>query len=239
MNIRRAVVAHLVLSLIAVSAAAQTYPGAKEGTWVAREFRFHTGEIMSELRLHYWTVGEPSGEPVLILHGTTQSGASMLAPPFAGELFGPGQPLDASRYFIVLPDAIGHGQSGKPSDGLRAKFPRYNYDDMVDAHYLLLTEGLRLRHLRMVLGNSMGGMQTWIWGVKHPDARVRSHRGDARKKRTTSTPATSISSSSPRRPTELNAQLRSLWLLNEMKYAKPAGFALKFPVNTVSTIHSP
>jgi homoserine O-acetyltransferase len=169
MNIRRAVVAHLVLSLIAVSAAAQTYPGAKEGTWVAREFRFHTGEIMSELRLHYWTVGEPSGEPVLILHGTTQSGASMLAPPFAGELFGPGQPLDASRYFIVLPDAIGHGQSGKPSDGLRAKFPRYNYDDMVDAHYLLLTEGLRLRHLRMVLGNSMGGMQTWIWGVKHPE----------------------------------------------------------------------
>jgi homoserine O-acetyltransferase/O-succinyltransferase len=89
----------------------------------------------------------------------------MLAPPFAGELFGPGQPLDASRYFIVLPDAIGHGQSSKPSDGLRAKFPRYNYDDMVDAHYLLLTEGLGLRHLRMVLGNSMGGMQTWNWAL--------------------------------------------------------------------------
>jgi homoserine O-acetyltransferase len=93
----------------------------------------------------------------------------MLSPAFAGELFGPGQPLDASKYYIILPDSIGHGKSAKPSDGLRAKFPRYNYDDMVVAQYRLMTEGLRLRHLRLVLGNSMGGMHTWIWGVKYPD----------------------------------------------------------------------
>jgi homoserine O-acetyltransferase/O-succinyltransferase len=159
----------VVLSLIAHSAAAQNYPKPKEGEWIARDFRFHTGEVMPELRLHYRTVGEPTGEPVLILHGTTGSGASMLAAAFADELFGPGQPLDASKYFIILPDAIGHGKSSKPSDGLRAKFPRYNYDDMVAAQYKLVTEGLGLRHLRLVLGNSMGGMHTWIWGVTHPD----------------------------------------------------------------------
>src|SRR5262245_53797908 len=124
---------------------------------------------MPELRLHYTTVGEPSGEPVLMLHGTTGSGTSLLTPAFAGELFGPGQPLDATRYFIVLPDAIGHGKSSKPSDGLRTKFPRYNYDDMVAAQHRLVTEGLGLRHLRLVIGNSMGGMQTWMWGVKYPD----------------------------------------------------------------------
>ena len=123
---------------------------------------------MPELRLHYRTVGEPSGEPVVLLHGTTGSGASMLSPAFAGELFGPGQPLDASKYFIILPDAIGHGKSSKPSDGLRAKFPRYNYDDMVAAQYKLVTEGLGIRRARLVLGNSMGGMHTWIWGVAHP-----------------------------------------------------------------------
>jgi len=108
----------------AVSAAAQGYPTPKEEDWVARDFRFHTGEIMRELRLHYTTVGEPSGQPVLILHGTTQSSAALLSPTFGAELFGPGQPLDATKYFIVLPDAIGHGKSAKPSDGLRAKFPR-------------------------------------------------------------------------------------------------------------------
>ena len=132
-------------------------------------FRFHTGEVMPELRLHYTTVGAPSGQPVLILHGTTGSGATMLSPAFAGELFGPGQPLDASKYFIILPDAIGTGKSSKPSDGLRAKFPRYNYDDMVAAQYRLVTEGLGIRHLRLVLGNSMGGMHTWIWGVNYPE----------------------------------------------------------------------
>ena len=158
-----------VLSLIAFAAMAADYPAPKEGDWIARDFRFHTGEVMPELRLHYTTVGEPSGEPVLILHGTTGSGASMLTPAFAGELFGPGQPLDASKYFIILPDALGAGKSSKPSDGLRAKFPRYNYDDMVAAQYRLVTEGLGVRHLRLVLGNSMGGMHTWMWGVNYPD----------------------------------------------------------------------
>jgi homoserine O-acetyltransferase len=150
-------------------AVAQTYPALKEGHWIGQNFRFHTGEVMPELRIHYTTVGASSGEPVLILHGTTGSGTGMLSPGFAGELFGPGQPLDASKYFIILPDSIGHGKSAKPSDGLRAKFAPYNYDDMVVAQYRLVTEGLGLRHLRLVLGNSMGGMHTWMWGVKYPD----------------------------------------------------------------------
>jgi homoserine O-acetyltransferase len=137
--------------------------------WVARDFRFHTGEVLPELRLHCTTLGEASGQPVLILHGTTGSGSGLLAPAFGGELFGPGQPLDASRCLIILPDAIGHGKSSKPSDGMRAKFPRCNYDDMVAAQYRLVTEGLGIRHLRLVLGNSMGGMHTWIWGVTYPD----------------------------------------------------------------------
>jgi homoserine O-acetyltransferase len=135
---------------------------------VVRDFRFYTGEVLPELRLHYTTVGAPTGEPVLILHGTTQSGAAMLTPTFAGELFGPGQPLDAARYYVILPDAIGTGKSSKPSDGLRASFPRYNYDDMVDAQYRLVKEHLGIAHLRMVLGNSMGGMHTWIWAQKYP-----------------------------------------------------------------------
>jgi homoserine O-acetyltransferase len=124
---------------------------------------------MPELRLAYTTVGEPTGEPVLVLHGTTGSAASMLTPGFAGELFGKGQPLDASKYYIIIPDGVGHGKSSKPSDGLRAKFPRYNYDDMVEAQYRLIKEGLGIGHLRLVIGNSMGGMHTWYWGVKHPD----------------------------------------------------------------------
>jgi len=167
--ILRHAVACVVVSLMALSAAAQNYPTPKEGDWIARDFRFHTGEAMSELRLHFRTVGEPSGEPVLILHGTTGSGASMLSAAFAGELFGPGQPLDANKYFIILPDAIGHGKSSKPSDGMRAKFPRYNYADMVAAQYKLVTDGLRIRHLRLVLGQSMGGMHTFIWGMTFPE----------------------------------------------------------------------
>src|ERR1700704_3903794 len=107
---------------------AADYPAPQEGTWVEKAFRFHTGEVLPELRLHYRTVGSPKGEPVLVLHGTTGSGASMLTPAFAGGLFGAGQPLDAARYYIVLPDAVGHGKSSKPSDGLRTRFPRYNYD---------------------------------------------------------------------------------------------------------------
>ena len=114
-------------------------------------------------------MGAPAGEPVLILHGTTGSGSGMLTPAFAGELFGPGQPLDATRYYIILTDAVGTGKSSKPSDGLRTRFPKYNYDDMVDAQYRLVKEHLGVRHLRLVLGNSMGGMQTWIWAQKYPD----------------------------------------------------------------------
>ena len=155
--------------LIALSAYAQTYPAPKEGIWIARDLKFHTGEVLPEVRLNYVTIGEPTGEPVLILHGTGGSSASMLSPAFAGELFGLGQPLDAAKYFIILPDGVGHGKSSKPSDGMRAKFPRYNYDDMVLAQYRLVTEGLGVRHLRLVLGNSMGGMHTWIWGVTYPD----------------------------------------------------------------------
>lgn len=147
---------------------AADYPAPKEGSWLVRDFRFHTGEVLPELRLHYRTLGNPAGEPVLVLHGTTGSGASMLTPAFAGELFGAGQPLDASRYFIILPDAIGTGKSSKPSDGLRAAFPKYNYDDMVDAQYRLLKEHLGVGHLRLVVGNSMGGMQSWIWAQKYP-----------------------------------------------------------------------
>ena len=158
-----------VLSLAAFAAAAADYPAPKEGTFVAKDFRFHTGEVLPEVRLHYRTVGEPTGEPVVVLHGTSGSGASMLTPAFAGELFGEGQPLDAKKHFIVLPDAIGHGKSTKPSDGLKAKFPKYNAEDMVDGQYRLLTEGLGLKHVRLIIGNSMGGMHAWIWAGKHPD----------------------------------------------------------------------
>jgi homoserine O-acetyltransferase len=154
--------------MASLAGVAADYPAPQEGDWVVRDFKFHTGEVLPELRLHYTTVGAPSGEPVLLLHGTVGSGQSMLTPAFAGELFGPGQPLDASRYYIILPDAIGTGKSTKPSDGLRTKFPQYNYDDMVQAQYRLVTEHLHVRHLRLVLGNSMGGMQTWIWAGKYP-----------------------------------------------------------------------
>jgi len=158
----------LACAAMALAAMAADYPSPSEGSWTVRDFRFHTGEALPELRLHYTTVGAPTGEPVVVLHGTTQSGAAMLSPAFAGELFGPGQPLDAGRYYVILPDSIGHGKSSKPSDGLRAKFPRYNYDDMVEAHQRLVTEHLRVKRLRLVIGNSMGGMETWIWAQKYP-----------------------------------------------------------------------
>src|SRR5215475_7607188 len=145
----------VALVLAALPGLAADYPAPKEGDWIVRDFRFHTGEVLPELRIHYTTVGAPTGEPVLILHGTTQSGASMLAAAFAGELFGPGQPLDASRYYLILPDAIGHGKSSKPSDGLRTGFPKYNYDDMVDVQYRLVSEHLGVGHVRLVLGFSM------------------------------------------------------------------------------------
>ena len=149
-------------------ACAADFPAPRAGTYVARDFRFHTGQVLPELKLHYTTVGDPGGEPVLVLHGTAGSGTGMLTPAFAGALFGPDQPLDARRYFIILPDAIGTGQSSKPSDGLRAAFPAYNYDDMVAAQHRLLTEHLGVQHLRAVIGNSMGGMQTWLWAQRYP-----------------------------------------------------------------------
>ncbi len=157
-----------VFAFISFAALAADYPAPKQGDWIAKDFKFHTGETMPELRLHYTTVGEPAGQPVLVLHGSGGSAASMLTPAFAGELFGPGQPLDASKYYIIIPDGIGHGKSSKPSDGMKTAFPKYNYEDMVDAHFRLLKDGLGIKHLRLVIGNSMGGMHTWIWGGKYP-----------------------------------------------------------------------
>jgi homoserine O-acetyltransferase len=159
----------MIPAMTSFSARAADYPAPKQGDFIARDFKFHTGETMPELRLHYATVGEPTGQPVLVLHGSGGSAASMLTPGFAGELFGPGQPLDASRYYIIIPDSIGHGKSSKPSDGMKTAFPKYNYEDMVDAQVRLVREGLGVKHLRLVIGNSMGGMHTWIWGVKYPD----------------------------------------------------------------------
>ncbi|MBI1766423.1 MAG: alpha/beta fold hydrolase [Acidobacteria bacterium] len=155
---------------------AQTTPAPVEGDYVARDFRFESGETLPALQLHYRTLGQPlknaAGQvrnAVLVMHGTTGAGSGFLSPSFAGVLFGAGQLLDASKYFIILPDAIGHGKSSKPSDGLHAKFPHYNYNDMVTADYRLLTEKLGVNHLRLVMGTSMGGMHTWVWGEKYPD----------------------------------------------------------------------
>ncbi len=156
------------MTLMSFAANAADYPAPKQGTWTARDFKFHTGEVMPELKLAYTTIGEPTGQPVLVLHGTGGAAGNMLTPAFAGELFGAGQPLDATKYFIILPDAVGHGKSSKPSDGLKTKFPQYNYADMVDAQHRLLTEGLGIKRLRMVIGNSMGGMETWLWASMYP-----------------------------------------------------------------------
>jgi homoserine O-acetyltransferase len=159
----------LALALLSIAAAAADYPTPKQGDWIVRDFKFHTGEVMSELRLHYTTIGESAGIPVVVLHGSGGSAQSMLTPAFAGELFGPGQPLDATKHYIIIPDALGHGKSSKPSDGLKTKFPQYDYADMVDAQYRLLSEGLGIRHVRLIIGNSMGGMNAWLWGEKYPD----------------------------------------------------------------------
>jgi homoserine O-acetyltransferase/O-succinyltransferase len=141
-----------------------------------RDFRFAGGGTLPELRMHYFTIGTPLPDErgrianaVLLLHGTGGRGAGFLTEAFAGELFGSGQPLDASRWFIIVPDSLGHGGSSKPSDGLRASFPHYGYADMVDAQYRLVTQGLGVDHLRLVVGTSMGGMHAWMWAVEHPD----------------------------------------------------------------------
>ena len=158
-----------IFAVVSFAAMAADYPSPKQGDFVARDFKVHGGETIAELKLHYTTVGEPSGQPVLVLHGSGGSAASMLTPTFAGELFGAGQPLDAGKYYIVIPDGIGHGKSSKPSDGAKTAFPNYDYDDMVEAQYRLVREGLGIKHLRLVIGNSMGGMHAWLWAEKYPD----------------------------------------------------------------------
>ena len=158
------------------SAPAADYLAPESGDFFIRDFNFRSGESLTELKIHYRTLGTPRRDDkgfvrnaVLILHGTTGNGSNFLRPEFAGELFGKGQLLDASRYYLILPDGIGHGQSSKPSDQLHAHFPRFGYRDMVEAQYRLLTEGLKVNHLRLVIGTSMGGMHTWLWGEVHAD----------------------------------------------------------------------
>lgn len=172
----------LLLALLAASplaaqdTTARPYPAPVEGDWVARNFVFATGDTLRELRLHYTTLGRPvrdaSGRvrnAVLVMHGTTGSGSGFLNPTFAGHLFGAGQLLDATKYYIILPDGIGHGKSSRPSEGMHMRFPKYTYDDMVRAQYRLVTEGLGVNHLRLVMGTSMGAMHTWVWGYTYPD----------------------------------------------------------------------
>jgi homoserine O-acetyltransferase len=156
------------LLICAYSAEAADFSNPDEGDYVAKEFKFHDGTTM-DLNIHYYTVGDPANEAVVLLHGTTGTGKSMMGPNFADALYGPGQPLDADTHFLVFPDSIGTGGTTKPSDGMHARFPRYNYDDMVDAQYQLLTDGLGLSHVRLILGYSMGGMHVWTWGIRYPD----------------------------------------------------------------------
>ena len=173
------IVALVMVGSVAFSEAAgdaPPLPNRQEGTFVARDFRFQSGEALPELKLGYTTLGTPQRDSsgnitnaVLLLHGTTGTGANWLAPSLAEALFRVGQPLDAGRYYLILADSIGLGRSAKPSDGLKAKFPHYGYRDMVDAQYRLVTEGLGIKHLRLVLGTSMGGMQTWLWAERYPD----------------------------------------------------------------------
>ena len=156
-----------VLFACTVAAQAAEFPKPQEGDWTAPNFKCHTGDVMP-VKLHYTTIGAATGEPVLILHGTGGSAASMMTPAFAGELYGPGQPLDASKYYIIIPDSLGHGKSSKPSDGLRTTFPKYDYADMIEAQHRLLSEHLGIKHLRLIIGNSMGGMQSFLWGEMYP-----------------------------------------------------------------------
>jgi homoserine O-acetyltransferase len=166
----------IFLLVVATAVWAADYPTPAESDYTIRDFKFTSGETLPELRIHYRTLGKAekdaqgkTANAVLIMHGTTGSGAQFIREEFAGELFGPGQPLDATKFFIVLPDGIGHGKSSKPSDGLHAKFPRYGYRDMVEAQYRLLTDGLHLNHARLIMGTSMGGMHTWLWSETHPE----------------------------------------------------------------------
>jgi homoserine O-acetyltransferase len=171
-------VAGLLILLCAGAAAAQPdYAGQlKEGDVVLRDFRFRSGERMTGLRIHYSTLGTPRRDPkgavtnaVMVLHGTGGTGRQFLQPQFANELFGPGQPLDIARYYVILPDGIGHGKSSKPSDGQRMRFPKYDYDDMVEAQRRMLVEGLGVTRLRLMMGTSMGCMHIFLWSQAHPD----------------------------------------------------------------------
>ena len=159
----------ILLTLSPLAIAESTFPAPKEADWHAKTFTFNSGEKLKDLRIHYYTIGDKNKPAVLLLHGTNQPVKALLAAGFAGELFGPGQALDSSKYFIIIPESIGSGKSSKPSDGLRMAFPRYDYDDMVTAQYRLVKEGLGISHLRLVMGYSMGGMQTWLWGEKYPE----------------------------------------------------------------------
>ena len=162
--------------LLSDGAFGASYAQPVQGDYVIRNFEFAGGEVLPELKLHYFTLGAPARDAnggvtnaVLLLHGTYGKGANFLTDGFAGELFGTGQPLDAGRFYIIVPDNLGHGKSTKPSDGLRAKFPRYGYADMVAAQHRLVTDGLGVRHLRLIVGASMGGMHAWMWAVSEPD----------------------------------------------------------------------
>ncbi|WP_419722999.1 alpha/beta fold hydrolase [Sphingobium aquiterrae] len=148
----------------------------KEADYIVKNFQFRSGESLAEVRLHYTTLGQPhrnaKGEidnAVMVLHGTGGTGKQFLAPSFAGELYNPGQPLDITKYWIILPDNVGHGGSSKPSDGMHMRFPKYDYDDMVELQHILLTKGLGLKHLRLIMGTSMGCMHAFVWGEAYPD----------------------------------------------------------------------
>jgi homoserine O-acetyltransferase len=177
-SVREKIICLLLFALLlgAVGSRAASYPAPTEGDYTIHDFHFRDGESLPEVRMHYLTLGTPRRDgqgvvrnAVLILHGTTGSSAQFLRSEFAGELYCKGQPLDATRYYLIIPDNLGHGQSSKPSDGLHARFPQYGYLDMVEAQYRLLTEGLDVNHLRLVTGTSMGGMHTWLWGEVYPD----------------------------------------------------------------------
>jgi homoserine O-acetyltransferase len=159
----------LVIAAVSLGSTAQAQQEPKQGSWTTHDFSFHDGTMLKDLTLAYTTLGDPKNEAIVVLHGTTGTGTGMMGANFGGQLFGPGQPFDASKYFIVLPDSIGTGRSSKPSNGLRSKFPQYNYHDMVKAYHLLLTQGLGLKHVRLIIGNSMGGMHVWMFGELYPD----------------------------------------------------------------------
>jgi homoserine O-acetyltransferase/O-succinyltransferase len=175
MKVFRAVSA-IWFAMFALGVQAQNYPVPTPGDFTIKDFQFKSGEKLPEVKLHYYTLGtaqkDASGKvrnAVLILHGTGGSGKQFLTPNFGGVVFGPGQLLDATKYFIILPDNIGHGDSSKPSNGMHMRFPHYEYDDMIELQYLLLTQGLGVNHLRLVMGTSMGGMHSWLWAEQHPD----------------------------------------------------------------------